>query len=55
VITAIYHLPTNNAFIAKSVPLEDVASALDRWLWLHAVRTALGLAAAVLGMIAISR
>jgi uncharacterized membrane protein len=55
VITAIYHLPTNNAFIAKSVPLEDVASTLDRWLWLHAVRTALGLAAAVLGMVAISR
>jgi uncharacterized membrane protein len=54
-ITAVFHLPTNNALIAKSVPLDDVAATLDRWLWLHAVRTALGLAAAVLGMVAISR
>jgi hypothetical protein len=54
-ITAVYHLPANSAFIAKSVPLEDVAATLDRWLWLHAARTVLGLAAAVLGVVAMSR
>ena len=54
-ITLVYHLPTNNAFIAKSVPLGEVAATLDRWLWLHAARVALGLTAAVLGVIAISR
>ena len=54
-ITAVYHLPTNSAFVAKSVPLADVPATLDRWLWLHAVRIALGLACAVLGVVAIGR
>jgi hypothetical protein len=54
-ITAVYHLPTNSAFIAKSVPLEEVAATLDRWLLLHAARTLLGLVAAVLAIVAIGR
>jgi hypothetical protein len=54
-ITAVYHLPTNSALIAKSLPLEDVPATLDRWLWLHAARTALGLAAAVFSVVAMSR
>jgi hypothetical protein len=54
-ITAVYHLPTNSAFIAKSVALQDVAATLDRWLLLHWARIALGLSAAVVGVVAISR
>ena len=53
-ITAAYHLPTNSAFIAKSVPVEDVSTTLDRWLWLHTARIAFGLAAAVLAVVAMS-
>jgi hypothetical protein len=54
-ITAVYHLPTNSAFVAKSIPLDKVPATLDRWLWLHAARIALGLAAAVLSVVAIGQ
>jgi hypothetical protein len=52
-ITFAFHLPMNAKFNAKSVPLEDVASMLDRWLWLHAIRIALGMAASVFSVMAI--
>jgi hypothetical protein len=54
-ITAIFHLPINAAFAAKSVPLDQVAGTIDRWLLLHTVRIALGLLATVAGVIAVTR
>lgn len=51
-VTAAFHLPLNAAFAAKAIPLDQVPAALDRWLWLHAERIALGLGCAVLGMVA---
>lgn len=54
-ITAIFHLPINAAFAARSVPLDQVAATIDRWLSLHAIRIALGLLATVSGVIAITR
>lgn len=55
IITFSYHLPTNSAFAAKSVPLDQVPATLNLWLSLHSVRIALGLAASVLGVVAIAR
>jgi uncharacterized membrane protein len=55
VITAIYHLPTNSQFAAKSVSPEQVPAALNTWLVLHTVRIALALIASVLGIVAVSR
>ncbi|QCI67343.1 DUF1772 domain-containing protein [Phreatobacter stygius] len=55
VITFAWHIPTNNAFAAKSIALADIRATLDLWLQLHAVRILLGLASAVLGVVAISR
>ncbi|WP_201863736.1 DUF1772 domain-containing protein [Microvirga soli] len=54
IITIVFHLPTNAAFNTRSIPLGDVGSMLDQWLWLHAVRIALGLAASILSVVAIS-
>jgi hypothetical protein len=55
VITVVYHLPTNSAFTAKSIPLDQVGATLNMWLALHALRVALGLGAAVLGFLAMPR
>jgi uncharacterized membrane protein len=55
IITFAYHLPTNSAFAAKSIPLDQVPAALNLWLLLHAVRIALGLIASVVGLIAAAR
>lgn len=52
VLTAAFHLPLNAAFAAKAIPLDQVPAALDRWLWLHTGRIALGLGCAVFGMAA---
>jgi uncharacterized membrane protein len=54
-ITFAFHVPTNATFAAKTVALEQVPAKLDQRLWLHWVRIALGLASAVLGMVASSR
>jgi hypothetical protein len=54
-ITAIFHLPINAAFAAKTVPLDQVGATIDRWLWLHSIRIALGLFATVAGVIAVTR
>ena len=48
-ITAVFHLPTNAAFAAKTLPLEQVSPTLDRWLALHAA--ALALLALVWGLV----
>ena len=52
-ITSAFHLPMNAEFNAKSISLEDVKPMLDQWLWLHAIRIALGLAASILSVLAI--
>jgi hypothetical protein len=54
-ITAIFHLPINAVFAAKSIPLDQVAATVDRWLLVHNARIALGLLATVAGMVAITR
>lgn len=54
-ITAIFHLPINAAFAARSVPVDQVASTIDRWLWLHSIRIALGLLATIAGVVAVTR
>ena len=51
----VYHLPTNSAFAAKSIPLDQVPATLNLWLSLHAVRIALGLIASVVGLVAVAR
>jgi uncharacterized membrane protein len=55
IITFAFHLPTNGMFAAKTVSLADVPAKLDQWLLLHWLRIALGLTAAVLGVVAVSR
>lgn len=55
VITAVFHLPTNAAFAAKSIPLDQVPPTLDRWLLLHWLRIALGFAATAAGILAVAR
>ncbi|MGL4291259.1 MAG: DUF1772 domain-containing protein [Phreatobacter sp.] len=55
IITFAWHLPTNSAFAARSIPLAEVPATLDLWLRLHAVRILLGLASAVLGVMAIGK
>ena len=54
-ITFAYHLPTNSAFAAKTIALDQVEPTLNTWLWLHAVRIVLGLVSAMLGVAAIAR
>ena len=55
IVTAVYHLPTNAAFEAQSIGPSQVTATLNTWLWLHALRIALGLAAAVLSVLATVR
>ena len=50
VVTGLYHLPTNAAFVAETVPPVDVPETLATWRRLHALRIALGLAAAGLAL-----
>jgi len=52
-ITMAYFAPSNAAFAAKAVALDQVPAKLDRWLLLHSLRIALAVAAAVLGILAI--
>ena len=54
IITFAYHLPMNARFDARAVPLDQVTDLLDQWLAWHALRVALGLVAAALGVIAAS-
>ena len=54
-ITFAYHLPTNSAFVARSIAPDQVAATLDTWLTLHAARVALAFGAAVFGFVAMQR
>ncbi|NIY95236.1 DUF1772 domain-containing protein [Salipiger sp. HF18] len=44
-VTAVYHLPANAALASGEIPPEAVSATLRTWLTLHALRSALGLAA----------
>lgn len=55
VLTVAYYVPSNAAFAAKSVPLDQVSAKLDSWLLIHNLRIALAILASALGVWAISR
>jgi len=46
-ITSVYHLPTNLAFMDQSYSLAEAASRLNLWVILHWVRIALAIVASV--------
>lgn len=52
-LTLAWFLPTNAAFAAKAVPLDQVPARLATWLMLHDLRIALAALASVLGALAI--
>lgn len=54
-ITMAYYVPSNAAFAARSVPVDQVSGKLDTWLMIHNIRIALAFAASALGVWAISR
>lgn len=54
-ITMAYYVPSNAAFAARSVPIDQVAAKLDSWLMIHNLRIALAFAASALGAWATSR
>ena len=50
IVTGLYHLPTNAAFVGRVIPVSDVPRTLQTWLALHALRVALGGTAAVFAL-----
>lgn len=54
VLTVAYYVPSNAAFAAKSVPLDQVSAKHDSWLLIHNLRIALAILASALGVWAIS-
>ena len=50
VITSVYHLPTNLAFIDQSYSVTEAESKLTLWVILHWVRIALALVASVFAL-----
>ena len=54
-LTTLYFLPLNARFSAASIPVADVPVALNQWLALHWIRITLALAAAVSGLVAMTR
>ena len=52
-ITMAYFVPSNSAFAAKAIALDQVPAKLNRWLQVHNFRIALALTASVLGILAI--
>lgn len=54
-VTLLYHLPSNAAFVAGTIPPENVPATLKTWLQLHALRIALGLAASAMALHAARR
>lgn len=54
-ITMAYYAPSNAAFAAKSVPVDQVSGKLDTWLMAHTLRIVLAVAASALGVWAVSR
>jgi len=55
IMTMAWFVPANTAFATKAVAVDAVAGRLDRWLLVHNIRIALAIAAAALGVWAISR
>ena len=53
-ITMAYYAPSNAAFAAKSIPVDQVSSKLDTWLMIHNLRIVLAVAASALGVWAVS-
>lgn len=54
-LTIIWVLPGTAALADRSIPVDQVAGALDTWLLIHHARVALALMACVLGFCAVSR
>jgi hypothetical protein len=53
VLSLAYYVPSNAAFAAKSIPLDQVPAKLDTWLLIHNLRMILAVAASALGMWAV--
>jgi hypothetical protein len=54
VLTMAYYVPSNTAFAAKAIPIDQVSGKLDKWLMIHNLRIVLAFAASALGVWAIS-
>lgn len=54
-ITVGYFIPSNSAYAAKTVPIDQVSGKLDTWLMIHNLRIVLAFAASALGVWAVSR
>lgn len=54
-MTMLWFVPSNTAFAAKAIPVDQVSGKLDTWLMIHNVRIALAVAASALGVWAVSR
>lgn len=54
-ITLLWFVPSNTAFAAKAIPVDQVSGKLDTWLMIHNVRIALAVAASALGVWAVGR
>lgn len=55
VLTMAYYVPSNAAFAAKAIPIDQVSGKLDTWLMIHNLRIVLAFAASALGVWAVSR
>ena len=55
VLTMAYYVPSNAAFAAKAVPVDQVSAKLDTWLLIHNLRVVLAFAASALGVWAVNR
>ena len=53
-ITMAYYAPSNAAFAAKSIPVDQVPGKLGSWLIIHNFRIVLAVAASALGVWAVS-
>lgn len=53
-ITVGYFVPSNSAYAAKTVPIDQVSGKLDTWLMIHNLRIILAVAASALGVWAVS-
>ena len=52
-LTFAYFVPTNAAFVSKSIEAAAVPAKLDQWLSIHRLRISLAMIAGVLGCIAV--
>jgi hypothetical protein len=54
-ITAVYHLPTNFAFVAKEMSPGEASATLSMWLLMHWLRVAFAVVGTGLSLVALSR